>query len=125
MCSDHYDKETIFTAKRVLHDLCEVEGTCHRQTRIPQGDDKKRRNVEDIIKLLQTKGSDIPCIVAKHVNTLPPDSFDRIDVSCLLNTVENIHVEVKLLKTAVTTHTELCQDLNDVSASVSERLNSI
>ena len=66
-------------------------------------------NVEDIIKLLQTKGADIPCIVAKHVNSLPPVSFDRVDVSCLLNTVKILHVGVKLLKTTVTTHNELCQ----------------
>ena len=46
------------------------------------------QNIEDILKLVQEKGIDLPTFMVHNVQLLPPIRFDSLNVSTLLHTIK-------------------------------------
>ena len=123
ICAGFYDEAKIEESKKLLFDLCSDASTKRYIRR--QGANKSTTNIEDIIKLLQEKGSDIPTFVAMDLGKLPPITFDSIDVSSLLSTLKNVQSEVALLKDTVTAQGSVCTDVRDVCHNMERRVSSL
>ncbi|VVD06076.1 unnamed protein product [Leptidea sinapis] len=75
LCRQSFDEEEIFKAKRLLFE------TIPQRLVKRKGEDRKQKNIEDIISVLRsTEPDDIPTFVAKDLHKLPPVTFDHIDI---------------------------------------------
>ena len=89
LCRTTYDEGEIEAAKKRLCDLCADENSSRFRRR--QGPKKSAVNLDDMMRLLQEKGTDVPLFVARDLSRLPPITFDSIDVSSLLHGVRRAH----------------------------------
>ena len=94
-----HDREA---SKRRIFELCADDSCTRMRKRI--GPKRSVQNDNDIIRLLQEKGTDTPTFVALDLAKLPPVTFDSIDVSTLLNSIRQNEAEITLLKECLTTH---------------------
>ena len=83
------------------------------------------QNIEDIIRLLQEKGTHTPTFVALELAKLPPVTFDSIDVSALLHSIRQNEVEIIMLKDCVTTQQASSKSLIGVVNDVVSRLAEV
>lgn len=107
LCTGAFDNSEIEESKRKLFDLCADLNTIRVSKR--QGPKKNSKNIEDMIKLLTEKGSDIPTFVALDLSRLPPITFDSLDVSVLLNAIKKTQNEVDALKDCAQSHNDATQ----------------
>ena len=79
LCVTTFDDTAIEKSKKRLFDLCADETTSRFRRR--QGPKKSAVNIDDMIRLLQEKGTDVPVFVARDLSRLPRITFDSVDVS--------------------------------------------
>ena len=78
-----FDDTAIEKSKKRLFDLCADETTSRFRPK------KSAVNIDDMIRLLQEKGTDVPVFVARDLSRLPPITFDSVDVRrCYTASVE-------------------------------------
>ena len=70
--------------------------------------------MDDIIKFIHDKGSDLPTFVALDLQALPPVTFNSLDVSALLHAIKKTQAEVNMLKEGMTSQAQSIRDLHDV-----------
>ena len=119
LCLSTFGEAEIESAKKQLYELCCDESTpriIHRK-----GPKKNAQNLEDIIKLMHERGSDVPTFVALNLQALPPVTFNSIDVSALLNTIQKTQVEVDLLKQGLSTQAQTIKDLQQAVEKQAEK----
>ena len=121
LCTSTFSDSAIEVSKKKLFDLCADETNSRYRKR--QGAKKSVMNIEDVIKLLQEKGSDVPKFVALDLSKLPPITFDSVDVSALLNTIKNTQNEVDILRATIESHNAVSDGLHSVSASLETRMS--
>ncbi len=90
-----------------------------------QGPHKTTKNIDDIVRLMQEKGTDTPTFVALNLAKLPPVTFDSIDVSALLHSIQHAQFEIDLLRACVQTQQTSSDSLREVVGSVSVRLAAV
>ena len=77
----------------------ENDTTQSRRRACKDKDKKSENNLRDMFLLLTEKrGEEIPKFVAHDLGKLPPITFDHIDVTVLLNKIQNLSITVDLLK---------------------------
>ena len=122
LCTSTFSEHDIEASKRRLFELCADDSCTRMRKRI--GPKRSVQNVNDIIRLLQEKGTDTPTFVALDLAKLPPVTFDSIDVSTLLNSIRQNEAEITLLKDCLTTHQASSKTLivvvNDVVSRLAE-----
>ena len=120
LCTATFAEHDIEASKRRLFEFCADDSCTRMRKRI--GPKRSMQNVNDIIRLLQEKGTDTPTFVALDLAKLPPVTFDSIDVSTLLNSIRQNEAEITLLKDCLTTHSSktLIAVVNDVVSRLAE-----
>ena len=99
LCVNTYEDQAVICAKNILKEQCEknnVLGTNRFPAR--NGQDKKVKNMDDIIKMAHLLGTKAPCFVAQDLSNLPPVRVDNIDICGLLSKMESMEAELKLTK---------------------------
>lgn len=122
-CSNFKDKD-IESAKSVLYS--NITDGSRIITR--KGEDKNKKNLQDIIKLFKETESDHhPVFVAKDLDRLPPVTFDHIDVSRFLKDIAYLKNQLALMQTdsvskseLLTLESSLRSDISDVRACVKQ-----
>ena len=85
LCTATFTEHDMEASKRRLFELCADDSCTRMRKRI--GPKRSALNIENIIRLLQEKGTDTPTFVALDHAKIPPVTFDSIDVSSLLNSI--------------------------------------
>ena len=119
----------IVEAKAILKETCEkldLLGNLRITGRT--GNDRDKRNIEDIIAMMHKLGNAGPTFAAADLKKLPPVSFDNIDVTHLLSRLEKLETESQLrremedktLKTIETLEAEIrsLKQMNDRTADL-------
>ena len=78
LCISIYSDITIDAWKKILYHLCSDGCTSRFIKR--QRQEKNSHNIDDIIKVMQEKGSDLPMFVAQDLSKSQPITFHDIDV---------------------------------------------
>ena len=65
-----------------------------------RGDKKDEIHVKMCLALFKEKG-ELPRFVSQYIDELPPVSFKHVDVSALLGRIQQINIDIKLLKTSL------------------------
>ena len=99
LCLSSFSEENIGASKKRLFELSADEETIRYTKR--KGPKKNAQNIEDILKLLHEKGTDIPTFVALDLSKLPPITFDSLDVSALLSSIRKTQNEVDVIKECI------------------------
>ncbi|VVD00473.1 unnamed protein product [Leptidea sinapis] len=87
ICATNFTDTEIEDGKGILYKSC-GDKVRHVQRK---GDDKKKRNIKDVIRLLKEVDPDAqPNFVAKDLNRLPPVLFDHVDVTRILKDMLNM-----------------------------------
>ncbi|VVC97554.1 unnamed protein product [Leptidea sinapis] len=87
ICATNFTDTEIEDGKGILYKSC-GDKVRHVQRK---GDDKKKRNIKDVIRLLKEVDPDAPPnFVAKDLNRLPPVLFDHVDVTGILKDMLNM-----------------------------------
>ena len=123
LCVTTLDDTAIEKSKKRLFDLCADETTSRFRRR--QGPKKSAVNIDDMIRLLQEKGTDVPVFVARDLSRLPPITFDSVDVSSLLHSIRRAQLEIDQLKACVGGQRDATVDLTDVVKAVDRRLSAV
>ncbi len=93
--SDFYSDFDITEAKRILFHSITVNGHRYRKC---QGTDKKRLNVEDMVKLLlAAELDDTPIFLAMDTAKIPPLTNDTLDSCAVLHKIEQMQQTIDLL----------------------------
>ncbi|CAK1546364.1 unnamed protein product [Leptosia nina] len=83
-------------AKNIIFSSCSTSKPITRK-----GDDKKKKNVRDIIKIIKETDPDVqPMFVARDLSRLPPVTLDNVDVSRLLKDLSILRTELLETKKA-------------------------
>ena len=112
LCLNTFKEKEIEEAKKMLYDLCSDESTARMIVR--KGQKKTAQNMDDIVKFIHDKGSDLPTFVALNLQALPPVTFNSLDVSSLLHTIKQTQAEVSLLKEGLAEQAQTIRDLQSV-----------
>ena len=123
LCATSFDDAEIENSKKRLFDLCADENSSRFRRR--QGLKKSAVNIDDMLRLLQEKGSDVPVFVARDLSRLPPITFDSVDVSSLLHSIRRAQLEIDQLKACVGGQRDATVDLTDVVKAVDRRLSAV
>ena len=123
LCTATFQDGDIEASKRRLFELCADENCTRLRKR--QGPHKTTKNIDDIVRLMQEKGTDTPTFVALNLAKLPPVTFDSIDVSALLHSIQHAQFEIDLLRACVQTQQTSSDSLREVVGSVSVRLAAV
>ena len=115
-----YGDEEIESSKKKLFDLCADESTSRRKVR--KGPRKNKQNLEDMIKLLQEKGSDVPVFVARDLSKLPPVNFDSV---VFTETNKKTRDDVEMLKECIGTQNSAFDSLRKVVTDVESRVKHL
>ena len=118
-----FDDTAIEKSKKRLYDLCADETTS--RFRRCQGPKKSTVNIDDVIRLLQEKGTDVAVFVARDLSRLPPITFDSVDVSSLLHSIRRAQLEIDQLKACVGGQRDATVDLTDGVKAVDRRLSAM
>ena len=110
LCCATFEESEIEQSKKLLYDICADHDTPRMILR--KGPKKSSQNIEDILKLVQEKGTDLPTFVAHNLQLLPPIGFDSLDVSTLLHTIKKTQTEVQLLKEGLKSQAETVNELS-------------
>jgi len=123
LCTDTYSDDEIRKAKDTLFDLCADDSTSRFIRR--QGPKMSVQNIEDMVKLLQEKGQDIPVFVVQNLSKLPPITFDSIDVSVLLTNLKNLQTEVDLLKGGMRDQMTTTDSMRAAMTTMNDRIDGL
>ena len=97
LCTKAFQHAEIVHAKTILKDACEsLDVLDNLRVTGRTGNDKEKRNIEDITAMMHKLGSSGPTFVAADLKKLPPINFDSVDVTHLLYRLENLETEAKL-----------------------------
>ncbi|CAH2236455.1 jg1458, partial [Pararge aegeria aegeria] len=95
ICATNFTDVEVETGKSTLYGLCS-DGLRNIQRK---GDDKKKKCIKDVIKLLkEVDPNSLPIFVARDLGRLPPVSFDYVDVTRLLKDMSSMKAELMTLK---------------------------
>ena len=108
--------------KKRLFDLCADENSSRFRRR--QGPNKSAVNIDDMLRLLQEKGTHVPVFVARDLSRLPPITYDSVDVSSLLLSIRRAQLEIDQLKACVGGQRDATVVLTDVVKAVDRRLSA-
>lgn len=119
---NHFGSEWIENSKKALFDLCP-----HTTQRFVthKGPQKDANNIKSCLKVLNEAGENIPHFVSHHLDELPPVTFNSIDVSCMLRTLERVSADITSLKQAVSVQTGQCDDLRVITSGLNQRLHAV
>ena len=123
LCLTTYEEGEIEAAKKRLFDLCADDNSS--RFRRYQGPKKSAANLDDMIRLLQEKGTDVPLFVARDLSRLPPITFDCVDVSSLLHSVRRAQLEIDVLKASVGIQRDATVDLTEIVKAVDLRMAAV
>jgi len=121
LCVSIYNASEIECSKKLLFLLLSDQDTQTRKVK-RKGEKKNRDNIDDIIRLLQEKGDDVPKLAAVDLSRLPPITFDSVDVSVLLNSIKKMENEMAFLKDSVKTVHNAASMLKDTTSSLNARV---
>lgn len=99
---NHFGSEWIENSKKTLFELC-PQTTQRFVTH--KGPQKDANNIKSCLKVLNEAGENIPHFVSHHLDELPPVTFNSVDVSCMLQTLERVSADITSLKQAVSVQT--------------------
>ena len=124
LCVSTYNVSEVECSKKLLFQLLSDPDM---QTRIVKrkGEKKNRDNIDDIIRLLQEKGEDVPKFAAVDLSRLSPISFDSVDVSVLLNSIKKMENEMAFLKDSVKSVHNAASVLKNTTSSLSARVSTL
>lgn len=106
ICASNFTDEDVESGKSLLYTKI-ADGP--RNVR-RQGEDKKKKNIKDIIKMLkEAEPTLLPTFVAKDLNRLPPVTFDHVDVTRLLKDLTIMKSELHALRQDSVSKAELNQ----------------
>ena len=96
LCTDFYKEEDISCARDILFNITEDQ---HQRRRVNhRGNDKKHRNMLDIINVfLELALHSIPTFVCKDISNLPPLSMNNFDMASIIKSVETLQIQVQML----------------------------
>ena len=114
-----FDDNVIENSKKRLFDLCADDNSSRFRRR--QGPKKSAVNIDDMLRLLQEKGTHVPVFVDRDLSRLPPITFDSVDVSSLLHSIHRTQLEIDQLKPCVGGQRDATVDLTDVVKAVGRR----
>ncbi|XP_045494847.1 uncharacterized protein LOC123693696 [Colias croceus] len=104
ICASNFTDLEVETAKIELYSTL----SCSQHIIRRKGDDKIKKNIKDIIKVLkETDPDDQPIFVARDLNRLPPITFDYVDVTRLLKDLTFLKNEINCIRTECITKSEL------------------
>ncbi|CAG4975404.1 unnamed protein product [Colias eurytheme] len=104
ICASNFTDLEVETAKIELYSTL----SCSQHIIRRKGDDKMKKNIKDIIKVLkETDPDDQPIFVARDLNRLPPITFDYVDVTRLLKDLTFLKNEINCMRTECITKSEL------------------
>ncbi|XP_045774235.1 uncharacterized protein LOC123873434 [Maniola jurtina] len=116
ICSTNFTDAEIEAGKSILYNSC-GDKVRHVQRK---GEDKKKRNIKDVIRLLKEVDPDAqPNFVAKDINRLPPVSFDHVDVTRLLKDMTGMKNELSEFQT------KMSAELAEIRNSVVEQIQKL
>ena len=87
-----------------------------------KGEKKNGDNIDDIIRLLQEKGEDVPKFATVDVSRLPPITFNSVDVSVLLNSIKKMENDMAFLKDSLKTVHDAASMSKDTTSSLNARV---
>ena len=122
LCTATFTEHDIEASKRRLFELCADDSCTRMRKRI--GPKRSAQNIDDIIRLLQ-EGTDTPTFEALDQGTLPPVTFDSIDVSALLHSIRQNEAAVNILKDCVTTQQSSAKTIVGVVNDVVSRISAV
>ena len=132
MCENFYSDEAIESSKELIFSYLQDEKstvvfTKRKVTKYKTSDSKKVKNLNDIILLLQEKGTSekFPVFVVKDLFNLPPISVNNIDATALAVQIENVAVNVNTMKSAMTSQTNISESLYESVAKIVDRLTHL
>ncbi|VVD06026.1 unnamed protein product [Leptidea sinapis] len=116
ICATTFTDTEVETGKSILYQSCgDKVRIVHRK-----GDEKKKRNIRDTIKLLKEVDPDVqPTFVARDLNRLPPVSYDYVDVTRLLKDMTILKTELSEFQTRMSA--ELVELRNSFEKQLSKR----
>lgn len=89
---------------------------------IRKGEDKNKKNVKDVIKLLKESDPSVqPIFVARNLSRLPAVSFDSIDVTRLLKDMAGMKTELLKIRNDAATKV----DMNNLNTKISSDLMNL
>ncbi|XP_041977774.1 uncharacterized protein LOC121732066 [Aricia agestis] len=104
ICATNFTDSEVEDGKAALYSAC---GSTSSRIIQRKGEDKRKKNIKDVIKLMKEVDPDLqPTFVAKDLNRLPPVSFDHVDVTRLLKDVSKMMCELSEFKTKVSLEIE-------------------
>lgn len=106
------------TPKRVLFEVCPST----QRNVVRKGLHKDANNVKTCLKLLNEVGENIPRFVSRHLDELPPVTFNSLDVSCLLGRIEHLSADMSAMQQAMSMQTIACEDLRAMTMDLKQRL---
>ena len=120
--SSAYSIEEIKSSKKKLYQLCSSE-----RNKGHQGSNEGKLHVRDMVKVLQSAGTNVPRFVANpsELSKMPPVTFDNIDVTALLRKIETVQEETAQLKAAVNSSNVAVDNINATTVNLSKRLESL
>lgn len=119
---NHFGSEWIENSKKALFDLC--PNTTQRFV-THKGPQKDANNVKSCLKVLNEAGENIPRFVSHNLDELPPITYNSIDVSCMLRTLERVSADISSLKQAVSEQTGHSDDLRSIAIGLNQRLCAV
>ena len=126
LCVETYTEKEIKCSKELLFDKlkCKDDLTEFKKRRSSKvSESKEVKNIRDIYQLLQEKGSTKwPHFVASDLSKLPPITYDHIDVTALLNQLQNVRKDVDMLKEGLGIQCKIGDSLKEFSACLDGRV---
>jgi hypothetical protein len=105
LCADFYSADEVFTAKTILFETVETNG---KRLISRTGVDKTKNNMFDILRvMIELKPEETPVFYARDLANLPPLGHNSTDVLKLLEEIQNMKKDIRLLTEAQTSLTEL------------------
>ena len=129
VCIEKYNSKEIEKAKKEVFDQLTNEEDVtkfKKRNHSKISDDKQTKDMNDIYQLLQEKGTkEWPQFVALNLCKLPPISFDSIDVTNLLTSLQKVNTDVKMLREGLDAQCKISDSLSKISSNLQERMINI
>ena len=129
LCTEKYSEKEIENSKDLLFSMLHNAGdftTLVKRRSSKVSESKSVKGLRDIYQLLQEKGTDeLPPFVALNLGNLPPITFDHIDVTVLLNEIENVRNKVDVMHSVIQKQNEVSNLLTLSNNELKRRVESI
>lgn len=122
LCENTFEEKIVEEARDLLLSYC-PQGSC---VTLRKGEGRKRRNIADIIRLLREVDPDsIPRFSAVNLSVLPPVTFDYVDVSSLLKSINLLQFEVSKLKVTQTESALVIEKTRDSVSGLEDKIQKL